>query len=86
MSNPREVKSKSRLEPIGLKSGFSYADLLSSRTPGATTILVDEFDAGQFEGSPDNIKCRATRLVAANGDRAETLQPLIYVLGFGELF
>jgi hypothetical protein len=35
---------------------------LSKPYARATAVLVDEFYAGQFEGSPHNIKCRATRL------------------------
>jgi hypothetical protein len=34
----------------------------SKADTGTAAVLVDEFDAGQFEGSPHNIKCRATRL------------------------
>jgi hypothetical protein len=35
---------------------------LSKTDTRAATVLVNELDAGQFEGSPHNIKCRATRL------------------------
>jgi hypothetical protein len=41
--------------------GFSFPDF-RKRTPGPPAVLVDEFDAGQLEGSSHNIQRRATRL------------------------
>jgi hypothetical protein len=31
---------------------------------GTAPVLVDEFNASQFEGSSHNIQCRATRLTS----------------------
>jgi hypothetical protein len=40
---------------------FFFCGLPKSH-PRATAVLVNEFDAGQFESSPHNVECRATRL------------------------
>jgi hypothetical protein len=37
---------------------------LAQSHAGSTAVLVDEFDAGQLEGSSHNIQGRATRLTS----------------------